>query len=650
MTALLVAGLGALLVGLWVAWVYRSRELPIPGRGWLAALRIAVVAIVILLLADPLLPGGAAAGPVTRWLVVDGSRSMGVSGESAESPWERARTRVGEADDRTRVALLQDSMGSVANRDSVLARDPVEGASRLAPLLRRAAESGAREVTVVSDLRIADGLEVAALRDALGVELRFVDVGEAVRSAGIAGLSAPETGRASTPAEVTVEVFGTLATSGEEARVEVLRDGEPVGEEQVRLPGAGRTISVTLPVALPDSAGSVLWTARVALPDDRFPADDTRSAFTDVDPLEGLVALLSWRPNWEPRFVLPVLARVTGLPARGWLAVGNDAWLPMDGSGGVLDGAAASRVADDARVLVVHGLTGDAPEWLVRAQATGRRVVVFAGDREGAESAGMSALAGRPGEWYAAAASGPLAGALTGVPWADLPPLSSPLAADSSVGVGLALERTGGERLPGLVLQDRGTRRRAVVAADGFWRWGFRGDTGADAYDRLWSGVAGWLLALDDGGLGGRVGPLERVAAADAEVPWSAVPAAGGRVAVTSTGADGGPRTDTLAVGADGRARLPGRAAGSYRWTAEVLAPDSVAARGRIWSGRLEIEAHTDELRWPRDTTLLAASAAPARADLGPSGRPLRTSPWPYLLLLVLLSAEWILRRRAGLR
>ena len=194
MTGLLVAGLGALLVGLWVAWVYRSRELPIPGRGGLAALRIAVVAIVILLLADPLLPGGAAAGPVTRWLVVDASRSMGVSGESAESPWERARTRVGEADDRTRVALLQDSMGSVANRDSVLAGGPVEGASRLAPLLRRAAESGAREVTVVSDLRIADGLEVAALRDALGVELRFVDVGEAVRSAGIAGLSAPETG------------------------------------------------------------------------------------------------------------------------------------------------------------------------------------------------------------------------------------------------------------------------------------------------------------------------------------------------------------------------------------------------------------------------------------------------------------------------
>jgi hypothetical protein len=649
-TGLLVAGLAALLVGLWVTWVYRSRELPIPGRAWLAALRIAVLAIVILLLADPLLPGADRTGPAAHWLVVDGSRSMAVAGDSGETPWERARAEVETVDDRTRVAFLGDSVAGAEAGDSVLSGGPEGATSRLAPLLRRAAESGARAVTVVSDLRIADGLEVAALRDALGVAVDFVDVGEAVRSAGIAGLRAPETGRASTPVEVTVEVFGTGATAGEEARVEVLRDGEPVAEESVRLPGAGRTISVTVPVELPDSAGAVLWTARVGLSDDRFPDDDGRSAFTDVDPLEGLVAVLSWRPDWEPRFVMPVLARVTGLPARGWLAVGDDAWLPMDGSGGVLDDAAVSRVADDARVLVVHGLTGDAPEWLQRAQASGRRVVVFAGDREGAESAGLDAAAARSGEWYATTAAGPLAGAMTGIPWADLAPLSSPLASDSAGSAGLELERTGGERVAGVVLQDRGTRRRAVVAADGFWRWGFRSEAGADAYDRLWSGIAGWLLALDDGGLGGRLGPLERVAEAGGDVPWSAVSAVDGRVAVTTTAADGTVSVDTLAIGPDGRGLLPARAAGSYGWTAEVVAPDSVAQRGRTWSGRLEVEAHTDELRWPRDTTLVASAGPSAGEDLGPPGRPLRTSPWPYLLILVLLSAEWILRRRAGLR
>jgi hypothetical protein len=33
-----------------------------------------------------------------------------------------------------------------------------------------------------------------------------------------------------------------------------------------------------------------------------------------------------------------------------------------------------------------------------------------------------------------------------------------------------------------------------------------------------------------------------------------------------------------------------------------------------------------------------------------PGGRPLRTSAWPYLLLLAFLSLEWVGRRRAGLR
>ena len=32
------------------------------------------------------------------------------------------------------------------------------------------------------------------------------------------------------------------------------------------------------------------------------------------------------------------------------------------------------------------------------------------------------------------------------------------------------------------------------------------------------------------------------------------------------------------------------------------------------------------------------------------SRRPVRTSPWPYLLILGVLCGEWTLRRRAGLR
>jgi hypothetical protein len=33
-----------------------------------------------------------------------------------------------------------------------------------------------------------------------------------------------------------------------------------------------------------------------------------------------------------------------------------------------------------------------------------------------------------------------------------------------------------------------------------------------------------------------------------------------------------------------------------------------------------------------------------------PAGTPLRTRPWPYLLVIGLLCGEWIGRRRSGLR
>lgn len=641
MTTLVFAGVAAILAVAFALWVYRRRELPIAGRGRLAALRASILVGVLLLLADPSLPVGDTDGPPRRWVAIDASPSMDAAGPSGTTPAERAAREAPDPGDGVRTVAFGTSAPDADARD---------GESRLAPTLRRAAEAGAREVTVVSDLRLADVPEVDALRETLGLTVRFVDVGEDLRSAGIATLEVPATGRADQAVEVAVEVFGTASAAGSDARVELTRDGDPVGEETVRLPGPGRTVSVRLPANLPDSAGPVLWRARVVLEGDAVAADDVRSAFTDVDPVEGLLALVSLSPDWEPRFLLPVLERVTGLPTRGWLRVGDDAFLPMDGGGGVIDAEAVARIAQDARLLVVHGLDAEAPPWLVRAQDEGRRVLVFAHDAAGAERAGIVVDGPRTGEWYPTAAAGPLAAAFGGVSWVDLPPLRSPLVPDVGGADALEVERAGGLRAGVLALQDRTDRRRGVVLARGFWRWGFRPGPGADAYDRLWSGVAGWLLALDDDTGGGGLGPAERVAAAGRAVPWRAPVAAGGRIEVATTDDDRGVRTDTVEVGADGRASLPARSAGGYDWSARVVAPDSVAARDRTWSGRLELESHTDEFRWPRDTALTAWSAGPEAVRTAGPGRPLRTSPWPYLLLLALLSAEWILRRRSGLR
>ncbi len=72
---------------------------------------------------------------------------------------------------------------------------------------------------------------------------------------------------------------------------------------------------------------------------------------------------------------------------------------------------------------------------------------------------------------------------------------------------------------------------------------------------------------------------------------------------------------------------------------------------GSIGSGRIESEGHSLELlRRPVDispTEADAAEGSPTRGRLGP---PLRTHPAPYILILMLLCAEWIGRRRGGLR
>lgn len=641
MTALVATGVAALAAVGYALFVYRRRELPIRGRGVLAALRAAILVGVVLLLADFAFPAPGGGGPPQRWVVVDSSPSMAVAGPSGSAPQLRALDAL-PGGSGLRVA----GFGSPADR----AADGSPAGSRLAPVLRRAAESGAREVTVVSDLRIADLTEVTALRESLALDVTFVDVGEDLRSAGVGALTVPRTGRAGESVEVEVEVFGTASAEGADARVELTRDGEPAGEAVVRIPGAGRSVRVALEADLPAEPGPVLWRARVALAGDAFEGDDERSAFTEVDPLDGLLAVVSLQPDWEPRFLMPVLERVTGIPTRGWLRVGDDAFLPMDGSGGLLDAAAMSRVAESARLLVVHGLTGSAPEWVVRAQNSSPRVIAFATDAAGADAVGVDADQPRTGEWYPVAASGPLAAALAGVPWADLPPLTSPLPPDDGGAEALVLERSGGARAGAIDLQESGGRRRAVLLARGFWRWGFRPGVGSDAYDRLWSGVAGWLLAAGDETTGGAVGPIDRVSAADRPVAWRAPGVAGGAIEVVTTADGGATRTDTVQVGGDGRTLLPSLEAGGYDWTARAVAPDSVAELDRSWSGRLELERHTDEFRWPRDTTLLAWQATGAGVRSADVGRPLRTSPWPWLVLILLLAAEWILRRRRGLR
>jgi hypothetical protein len=84
---------------------------------------------------------------------------------------------------------------------------------------------------------------------------------------------------------------------------------------------------------------------------------------------------------------------------------------------------------------------------------------------------------------------------------------------------------------------------------------------------------------------------------------------------------------------------------GSYVYRVDSAAGESVG------SGRFDVAATTLELASPAFVPGSTADGdAGGRAEVERGGSPLRTLPWPYLVVIGLLCAEWIGRRRSGLR
>src|SRR5690606_27920442 len=113
------------------------------------------------------------------------------------------------------------------------------------------------------------------------------------------------------------------------------------------------------------------------------PADAVRSVYVQVGGEPAGVALVSLRPDWEPRFLAPVLETALGLPVRGFLRAADGAWVRL-GRGGDAGARATEedvrRAVAAAELLVLHGAGGNAPEWLRTAAERAARVVVFPAD------------------------------------------------------------------------------------------------------------------------------------------------------------------------------------------------------------------------------------------------------------------------------
>jgi hypothetical protein len=668
--------LWAVLSALGIAYaslVYARRELPVRGRRWLAALRGASLSAVILILVNPSLPGAVNAPSPRILLDRSGSMEM-VDSMEVERALREARSAMG--------------------REAVVA--DFDDPSRIGPLLVAAVESGAGEISVVTDLRLSDAVAAEAVVRGAPTSVRWVDLGRALDNAGVAALEVDPATLTGDPVTGVVTVVGERA--GGEGPVEVtlsLRMSDGTSRDTALAVTPGRATRVPFTLVPSAREGTHLLEARTSLEGDVFPADDRLQALVERDRGGGDVVLLSVAPDWEPRFLLPVLGEVTGLPARGFLSLGERGFLRSGGTPGVADRSEVEVALSQARLVVFQG---PVPGWAADALLPETPSIVLPAEESDA---------GPGGEWYLSpdVPASPVAAELAGVSVLGLPPLSVARAGARGAGAGarvagaatpgpsgipvIELQLAGrGEAIPALYLGETAAGRRATAAARGFWRWGFRDGEGREVYRRLWSGVAGWLLAGGaDGGVAAVAGPVSTRLGPGSRGTWQFPQAAGGRASVrfaadtalripemgggapdaggspeagaaraagasTATGAAPGPAPPSPGVEVSldslGRASLPSpETPGVYRWRAEFTrGPDTIPPA----EGRILVAAPRLDLLHPRAVSLLEVQAAGPPGGASGAGRPLRTHPAPYLLLLVLLSAEWIGRRRSGLR
>jgi hypothetical protein len=600
MSSWVVAAVAALALAL---VMYGWRE---PGglarRAPLIALRALALALVIALLLDA--PAGAAR-PVTAFVALDVSASWRRGNDTAA--W-RAAVRQARAAPHDSLFLFGDSarIGDIPDR-------PADLASRARPAIERALAAG-RPLTIVTDGELDDPAELPALP--AGSRIDVIPRAPSPDLAVIA-LDVP---RAAVGGD-TVEVRATVRAADaipSDTRITFTLNGRALATLPLDpLPPRGeRTLSARVPLASPD--GAHVFAAALS-GGDAEPANDTLATVIDIARAARAV-LVSTSPDLDARFMTTVLRGAISLPTRAYFRVTPSEWR-LEGPLTPVAEQEVRRAVRDAPLLVLHGDTGHfgAP----RTAATGALAL-------------MPNVRDTIGEWYPVAApASPISSSLSGIAWDSLPPLVAGSGTPRGDWEGLVVARARQfDRRPVIVGVER-PRRIVTVAAAGFWRWRFRGGRSADAYDALWGSIFDWLAAHRADARAAV--PADAIVREGDEVRWMRGSGADSTVTMQLRRRGAPARTDsvTLHFGATGTiAESAPVAAGVY---------DVAIAGG---SAILVVNGSRELL--PRAPTVQSGRVGEA-AVTGERPR-LRDQGWPFLLALAALCAEWLLRRRSGLR
>lgn len=594
----------AALVGALTAALQYGRRSAEARTAPLALLRALSAALIVALLLGA--PAGRASEPKPE-VALDASESWLRAADSAA--WRNAldsARRLGGSS----IRRFGDSLRADADKGA-----PRDLTSRLRSVVDAASAAGTPTI-VITDGEVDDAELLAGLPRGSRV---IVVRGREGRDLAVAEMDAPRA--LLTGDSITVQTTLLSGAAGSEpARLTLQLDGTVLAIAAVpALPPYTERALPLRGVAAGAERGAVLQVI-VQGDGDSEPRNDTLAVGVDVSRAPGAV-FLSTAPDFDAREAVAALRGVSSLPTRAYYRVAPGMWR-TDGMLERVDEATVRAALRDAPIVVLHGDTA-----------------AFGPPR--AASRGALLLFAPPaiedGEWFVSAIpSSPIAPALRALPLDSLSPLR--VAADLPRGEwqGLITHRGGApdDRRAALIGWES-PRRVAVLGASGLWRWRFRGGVRADAYSALFGALYDWLAAgaTDRRAAVPDVFPLRagepirwrRGASADSVV-WAVITRRGAplrRDSLRLRFNDGGAQTQS-----------PPLPAGVY--DVRTAGGDAVLAVNQ-----------SREMVPRRPTVRTGAVGDEPAAGVAPS---LRDQGWVYALVVLLLCAEWLLRRKVGLR
>ena len=564
---------------------------------WLAA------TFVVALLLDA--PSGPAL-PVRSWVALDASQSM----RRGDSLLWRAALDSGRSAQPESTLLFGDSTRSAR----VTIPTTLDKKSELRPLADRAIAAG-HPIVLITDGELDDPESASGFP----VGSRVIVMPRArLSDASLISFDLPRalvSGDTAT-GQVTIGAGNDGTRSG---NVIVRVDGKDVAKTPFDALPAFATRRIEMRFRISGAAGPAIVQAIVAADGDGVPGNDTVSVAVDRSRSASAV-FVSTSPDFDSRAALGLLRGALALPVRGFLRVAPGVWR-IDGTLTPVSESEVRASLRDAPIAIIHGDSA-----------------VF-GPPRSATSAPFALLVPVPdttAEWYVAGTPvSPLSPAFAGVGWDSLPPLL--VGGNAPRGAWTALEaspgRTGTPRA--LVVGTDTPRRTVTVVASGFWRWQFRGGSSADAFAAFWGGTFDWLS-------GERAD--KRAAIPDAAsfrageaIRWRRGGVGDSVVHLGMRRRNGPGQSDSLtlhfATGAT-IAESPSLDPGIY----------DVTVRGG--AAILAVNASSEWL--PRTVRI---RSGPIKSGISVGSQPkLRDQLWIYVLTVGLLCAEWLIRRRIGMR